>query len=85
MGWIQDEIIKTIETYFNSFSEKLSYDKTMVGKIISISNNIATVEVSENELTCRIKADINVSVGDVVLIKIPNNNKNLKYVDGKLL
>ncbi len=85
MGWIQDEIIKTIETYFDSFSDKLKYDKTIVGKVVSISNNIATVEVSENQLTCRIKADINISVGDVVLIKIPNNNKNLKYVDGKLL
>lgn len=87
MSWIQDEIIKTIQTYVDGVKDKLKYDRTIIGKIISIDtdNGVAVVEVNEDDLTCRIKAGIDISVGEVVLVKVPNNNKNMKYIDGKLL
>lgn len=85
MGFVQDEIVKYVQTYVDSMMNKLKYDKTIVGKVVSISEKNAQVETGGNKITCRIKADITITVGDVVLVKIPNNNKNLKYVDGKLL
>lgn len=85
MGFVQDEIVKYVQTYVDSIMDKLKYDKTIVGKVISIGVKNAQVETGGNEITCRIKADITIAVGDVVLVKIPNNNKNLKYIDGKLL
>ena len=33
---------------------------------------------------CRVKDGISISVGDIVIIKVPNNNANKKYIDGKL-
>lgn len=85
MSWIQDEIIKTIQTYVDGIKDGLKYDRTLMGKIISITDGNAVVEVSGDNVSCRIKAGIEISVGDVVLVKIPNNNKNLKYIDGKLM
>lgn len=85
MSWIQDEIIKTIQTYVDGIVDKLKYDKTIMGKVVSINGDNAVVELTGDSQTCRIKAGIDISTGDVVLVKIPNNNKNLKYIDGKLL
>lgn len=85
MGWVQEEIIKAIHAYVDGIADKLKYDKTIMAKVISIDGKTAIVEYSENQISCRIKAGIDISVGDIVLIKIPNNNKNLKYIDGKLL
>lgn len=85
MSWIQDEIIKTIQTYVDGIVDKLKYDKTIMGKVVSINGGNAVVEITGDSQSCRIKAGIDISAGDVVLVKIPNNNKNLKYIDGKLL
>lgn len=85
MGFVQDEIVKYVQAYVDSVMDKLKYDKTIIGKVISIGEKNAQVETGGNEITCRIKADIAIAVNDVVLVKIPNNNKNLKYIDGKLL
>lgn len=87
MSWIQDEIIKAIHVYVDSVVDKLKYDRTIVGKLISIDSDsgVAVVEAYGDNQSCRIKAGIEISVGDVVLVKVPNNNKNLKYIDGKLM
>ncbi len=85
MSWVQEEIIKAIHVYVDGISDKLKYDKTIMGKVISIDSDKAVVEINGNNQTCRIKAGISIIVGDVVLVKVPNNNKNHKYIDGKLL
>ena len=85
MSWVQEEIIKAIHVYVDGIADKLKYDKTIMGKVVSINGGNAVVEVNGSNQTCRVKAGIDVVAGDVVLVKIPNNNKNHKYIDGKLL
>jgi len=85
MGWVQDEIIKYVQTTIDGIKDKLKYDRTLMGKVKTLRASNADVEINGNTVTCRLKAGISIAVGDVVIIKVPNNNGNLKYIDGKLI
>lgn len=84
MGIARDAIIDFVRNYVDEISDTLKYDKTCLGKVKTIGTTTATVDVNGQTITCRIKDGITISTNDVVIIKIPNNNKNLKYIDGKL-
>lgn len=84
MGYVQDQIITFVREYIDNITDKLKYDRTELGKIISIDKKEVVVSVNEQEVICRVKDGISISVGDIVIIKVPNNNANKKYIDGKL-
>ena len=66
--------------------ELAPFDKTMVGIVkTAYDNNLYTVTVNQqdyNNVACLFKGLIN--VGDVVKVRIPQNNNNLMYIEGKL-
>lgn len=84
MGFVQEQIINFVREYIDNISEHLKYDKTTMGKVISVATTTAVVESAGENMTCRIKDGVTIAVGDVVIVKIPNNNGNKKYIDGKL-
>ena len=85
MGFVQDQIISFVRDYLDNSSDKFKYDRTIMAKVVSIGTTTAVVEAAGEEITCRIKDGITIAVGDVVIVKIPNNNGNKKYIDGKLI
>lgn len=84
MGIARNSIIDFVQNYVDEIADTLKYDKTCMGKVKTVDTTTATVDVNGQTITCRIKDGITISTNDVVIIKIPNNNKNLKYIDGKL-
>lgn len=84
MSWVQEQIIGFVRDYVDNISDKFKYDKTIMGKVVSVGTTTAVCEVSGEEVTCRIKDGITIAVNDIVIIKVPNNNGNKKYIDGKL-
>lgn len=84
MGYVSNQIIDFVKEYLNNNKDLLKYDKTLMAKVVSVDNSTAIVESSEHQFTCRIKDGIDFSVGDIVVVKIPNNNNDHKYIDGKL-
>lgn len=85
MGYVANEIIKFVQEYLNNNKDLFKYDRTAMAKVISINTSTAIVEFSGQQHTCRIKDGITFAVGDIVIVKIPNNNKDHKYIDGKLV
>lgn len=85
MGYIEEQIVLFVEEYFKKNKDLLKYDRTIMGKVTTINSSTATIESGGQKFTCRIKHGITIAVGDVVIVKIPNNNKDYKYIDGKLV
>lgn len=85
MGYVANQIIEFIQEYINANKDLFKYDRTIMGKVISINSPTAVVECAGEQLTCRIKDGITIAANDVVIVKIPNNNKDYKYIDGKLV
>ena len=84
MGYAAEQMELFVRGYLDANKDLLRYDKTMMAKVVSIGTVTAVVESGGTEFVCRIKDGIEVTAGDVVIVKIPNNNKDHKYIDGKL-
>lgn len=84
MGYVAEQIVSFVKEYLDNNIGSLKYDKTIMGKVISVGATTAVVEIAGQNVTCRIKDGITIAANDVVIVKIPNNNQNRKYIDGKL-
>lgn len=84
MGIVADNIIYFVKEYLNTQKNLFEYDKTVFGKVVSINGTSVTIETNGSRMECGIKDGITIAVGDIVIVKIPNNNASRKYVDGKL-
>lgn len=84
MGYVADQIISFVKEYLDNNINNLKYDKTVMGKVKSVSAASAVVEIGGQNVTCRIKDGISIAANDVVIVKFPNNNSSRKYIDGKL-
>lgn len=84
---IQDENLEAMIAIADEIVNQARYDKTEFGTLISIdgATNTAIVLINNQNNTVKIKAGITINIGDVVIVKSPQNNKSLKYIDGKLL
>lgn len=80
----QEELLQAVDILIKKRLETLGYDYTKTGVVKSISDNTCIVEIDGSESKCKIKNGISISVGDVVIVKIINNNYSNKIVDGKL-
>lgn len=84
MGYVSEQIVSFVRGYLDNYIDTLKYDRTLMGKIVSIADSTAVVELNGEQVTCRIKDGLSLAVGDVIIIRLPNNNKDKKYIDGKL-
>ena len=84
MGYAANAIIDFVRSYLDANKDLLKYDRTAMAKVISVDTSTAVVEFNDKQHTCRIKDGITIAVSDVVIVKIPNNSKDHKYIDGKL-
>lgn len=83
LGYIQDQIVTFVREYVNAMNDKLKYDRTEFGKVVSYDDKEAIVTINGENSVCKIKDGMNISVEDVVIVKVPNNNVSKKYIDGK--
>ena len=81
-----NQLKKGIQSYVTNMIDNAPFDKTTVGVVNSINNNnlytVTIDKITYNNLSCMFKGMVN--VGDYVKIKIPQNNYNLMYIEGKL-
>lgn len=84
MGYVSDQVVLFVREYLEANKDLFKYDRTIMAKVVSVGDTTAVVEVSGKETTCRIKDGVSCAVGDIVIVKVPNNNKDHKYIDGKL-
>lgn len=85
MGYVADQIIDFVRDYVDTISDRLKYDKTETGVVKSISPaNKPTVTINGRDQLCRIRDGLTVATGDVVIVKVPNNDYTKRYIDGKL-
>lgn len=70
--YIQKLILEIIQKQFNKIANKLGYDKTVRGKVISIAGNYksAIVEIANSKKTCYCSVFVgkNISVGEIVSV-----------------
>ena len=70
--YIQKLILEIIQKQFNKVANKLGYDKTVRGKVISIAGNYksAIVEIANSKKTCYCSVFVgkNISVGEIVSV-----------------
>lgn len=85
MGYVANQIIEFVRSYLDNNKDLFKYDRTTMAKVISVGTATSVVEFNGQQHTCRMKDGISIAVGDIVIVKIPNNNKDHKYIDGKLV
>lgn len=85
MGYVQNQIIEYVNAYLDNMKDRFKYDRTEIGKVDSkIDSKEYKVVVDDKVVSCRIKEGVSVALGDVVIVKVPNNNSKHRYIDGKL-
>ena len=81
-----NELKKGIQTYVSKMLENAPFDKTLVGLVKGVnSNGLYTVIINQQEysnLTCLFNGLI--QTNDFVKIRVPQNNYNNMYIEGKL-
>lgn len=81
---IVDYIIKALEKAINMKLENLEHNREQIGTIQNISGNKVVVNINDLDVTIGYLEGLNLSIGDVVKINIPNNDYSSRYVFGKL-
>lgn len=88
-NYINDEIIKTIDMIAGAKDSQLGFDKTIIGKIISISNSeigeywIEYQETRFKAYASTINPNVVYQVGSSVYIKVPGGDfSNKKIIEG---
>lgn len=80
---IQVTVLKTIEIMIDRAIEKAGYDQTSTGRVTNIINSYKyEVEINGNKQVLSCAVDVNLKIGDVVFITLPQNNKNRAYIAG---
>lgn len=81
---IHKSILDAIDKRVKIFIRWAKFDRTLYGKVYSINGGNIGVLINDEIKDCRVKDGIDVIIDDVVIVKVPNNDENFMYVDGKL-
>ena len=84
MDEIQKSIIDAIKIQVNEKIKDLQFDKTCYGKVVAIRDDTCDVEISGEMTQCKIRNGLQISVNDIVLVRLINNDFSNKFVDAKL-
>lgn len=77
-------IIEAISIYVNENIKDLKYSKDYRGKVVSIDGDTCDVEIFGEITQCKIRNNLQINVGDVVIVRSIDNNFSDKFVDAKL-
>lgn len=81
MNDFQREIYKTIDILVEQKMKGLEFDKTKKGKVISVMPSSCVVVLGGEPFTCKLRQGLDVSVGEVVLVSLPQNKDYDRYVE----
>ena len=84
MNEIQRSIIDAIKVQVNEKIKDLQFDKTCYGKVVAIRDDTCDVEINGEITQCKIRNGLQISVNDIVLVRLINNDFSNKFVDAKL-
>ena len=82
-----EQIQKGIENAVNKAIKDAPFDKTEIGKIISINSSDGTYDVELNKITYENIDTLNnmsFNINDMVKVMIPQNNYNNMFIYGKI-
>lgn len=80
---IQDQILKSIDIMIKEKLKNLKFNYYIEGKIVSINSGVYTVKINGEDETLSARSGLTLSVGEVVLICVPNGNTSFKFIDMK--
>ncbi len=82
MNQLQKCILDTIKTLLDRRLESLSFDKTLTGMILN-DNGDGTfdVEINGDEYKVKARGGLDISVYDIVYIKVPMGKMSEKFID----
>lgn len=79
------ELSNGIKLYFNKMADSLPYDKTVDGKVLSVSGKVYTILINKISYKCSRKlSSVTITVGDTVIVKVPQGNWNKIFIEGKI-
>lgn len=82
---LENTLLKVIDNRIDvAIKEKIKFDKTYNGKVISIDGKKCVVNIGGSKYNAKIRSGLDVLVDDVVVLKAPNGNFSFLYVDCKL-
>ena len=84
MDEIQKSIVDAIKIQVNEKIKDLQFDKTCYGKVVAIRDDVCDVEINGEMTQCKIRNGLQISVNDIVLVRLINNDFSNKFVDAKL-
>lgn len=84
MNEVQRSVIEAIDKRIGLLTRRLRFDYTLYGRVDSIDGSLINTTVDGVNRALRIKHGVDVEVGDVVIIKVPNSDMSFAYIDGKL-
>jgi len=84
MDEIQKSIVDAIKIQVNEKIKNLQFDKTCYGKVVAIRDDVCDVEINGKMTQCKIRNGLQISVNDIVLVRLINNDFSNKFVDAKL-
>lgn len=85
MDKYQEALLKSIDIMIEERIKKLKFDYSIEGSIVSFNDNgTYNVDYNGNILkNIKVRQGLDISVGDIVLIKILNGNFSNKFIDLK--
>ena len=84
MDEIQKSIVDAIKIQVNEKIKDLQFDKTCYGKVVAIRDDVCDVEINGEMTQCKIRNGLQISVNDIVLVRLINNDFSNKFADAKL-
>ena len=84
MDEIQKSIVDAIKIQVNEKIKDLQFDKTCYGKVVAIRDDVCDVEINGEMTQYKIRNGLQISVNDIVLVRLINNDFSNKFADAKL-
>ena len=84
MDRIQEKLLKTIEELVTFHSRRLPYDRTITAKVEeNLGSGLFRLSYQEQDMECKVRAGLSLSVGDIVYVCVPQNKMENKYIIDK--
>ena len=79
------ELANGIKGYVDKITNALPFDKTVEGKVTNITTSVYSILINKVTYKCSRKlSNITVTVGEIVIVRVPQGNWNKIFIEGKI-
>lgn len=80
---LSEKLIESIELMVQESADRLKFDYTITGKVISENNGVYTVLYNDSELQLKAREGLVLQTNDIVYIRVVQGNFSEKFIDCK--